>query len=211
MRSVCNTENPVAFPPGRARLATCPIPTGSAWVAKTMGMFRVACRAASTSVEEVAKITSTFRRTSSAASSRICAAPSAQRNSMTTFLPTTYPSSRNPVRSASTRSAEAVAGAGPRNPMSQTLDACCACACAGHAAALASPVMNCPSLHSITMSASCWRCTGTVNPSIRAVFMLRTNSNCVGRSIGRSEGSAPVNTFIASLAARRDMSFTLGP
>ena len=42
------------------------------------------------------------------------------------------------------------------------------------------------------------------------MFMLRTNWNSVGRSIGRSEGSAPVNTFITSLAARRDMSLHTG-
>src|SRR5262249_1085234 len=30
-RSVRMVDSPVAFPPGRARLATCPMPTGSAW------------------------------------------------------------------------------------------------------------------------------------------------------------------------------------
>ena len=77
------------FPPGRARLATCPRPTGSAWVANTMGIVLVACRAGSTSVEEIAKMTSTFMRTSSAASSGSWSTVSAQRNSMTMFLPST--------------------------------------------------------------------------------------------------------------------------
>src|SRR5215510_9307990 len=67
---VCTTDNPVILPPGRARLATCPVPTGSACVAKTMGIVVVACRAAPTSVEEVPKINSTFERTNSAASLR---------------------------------------------------------------------------------------------------------------------------------------------
>src|SRR5262249_7584699 len=52
--------SPVMFPPGRAKLATCPMPTGSAWVANTMGIVLVAWRAGSTMVEDVAKMTSTF-------------------------------------------------------------------------------------------------------------------------------------------------------
>ena len=39
-------DNPVALPPGRARLVTSPLPTGSATEAKTMGMVLVACLAA---------------------------------------------------------------------------------------------------------------------------------------------------------------------
>jgi hypothetical protein len=39
-------------------------------VENTIGIVVVACRATSTSVEDVAKMTSTFSRTSSAASSR---------------------------------------------------------------------------------------------------------------------------------------------
>jgi hypothetical protein len=37
---------PVALPPGRASVATCPLATGSAWLAKTMGMVGVARLAA---------------------------------------------------------------------------------------------------------------------------------------------------------------------
>src|SRR5437763_1916213 len=40
------TANPVMFPPGRARLDTCPTPTGSACAAKTMGIVLDARRAA---------------------------------------------------------------------------------------------------------------------------------------------------------------------
>ena len=81
-RSGCRSAIPVTFPPGRARLATWPRPTGSAWVANTMGIVFVACRAGSTSVEEVAKIISTFERASSPASSCSSSTRSAQRNSM---------------------------------------------------------------------------------------------------------------------------------
>ena len=38
--------NPVTLPPGRARLAIKPEPTGSTTVAKMMGMVRVSCRSA---------------------------------------------------------------------------------------------------------------------------------------------------------------------
>ena len=37
---------PLTFPPGRAKLATNPLPTGSATMAKTMGMLRVCCSSA---------------------------------------------------------------------------------------------------------------------------------------------------------------------
>ena len=65
-RSVSSIVRPVMFPPGRGRLATCPTPIGSAWNENTMGIVWVACRV--TSVEDGAKITLIFLRTSSAAS-----------------------------------------------------------------------------------------------------------------------------------------------
>jgi hypothetical protein len=40
------TTKPVAFPPGCGKLATKPLPTGSAIIAKTMGMVRVCCNGA---------------------------------------------------------------------------------------------------------------------------------------------------------------------
>src|SRR5207253_2187564 len=46
MSSGFMTLSPVRFPPGRARLATNPAPTGSALDAMTMGMVLVACLAA---------------------------------------------------------------------------------------------------------------------------------------------------------------------
>ena len=58
------------FPPGRARLATNPLPTGSLSCAMTMGIVAVASLAARVSVEPAVTMTSTLRRTSSAASVR---------------------------------------------------------------------------------------------------------------------------------------------
>jgi hypothetical protein len=39
-------ESPVAFPPGRARLITSPLATGSLTIEKTIGIVSVAFRAA---------------------------------------------------------------------------------------------------------------------------------------------------------------------
>jgi len=65
--SVRSWDRPVMLPPGRAKLATCPVPIGSAWTANTMGIVWVARRAGSTCVELPARMTSTLMRTSSAA------------------------------------------------------------------------------------------------------------------------------------------------
>ena len=45
--SVIITESPVMLPPGRERLVTWPVATGSAWPMKTMGIVEVARFAAS--------------------------------------------------------------------------------------------------------------------------------------------------------------------
>ena len=62
-------ENPVTLPPGRARLATKPAPTGSPAFVITIGMVVVAFLAANTAGAPEATIRSTLRRTRSAASS----------------------------------------------------------------------------------------------------------------------------------------------
>jgi hypothetical protein len=45
--------------------------------------------------------------------------------------------------------------------------------------------------HSITSSASCWRCSGTSRPSALAVCRLMTNSNLVDCTTGTLAGFAP--------------------
>ena len=61
-------DNPVTLPPGRARLVTSPLPTGSAAVAKTMGGGRGSvCLAARAVGVPGATMTSTLSATSSAA------------------------------------------------------------------------------------------------------------------------------------------------
>ena len=67
--SVAKLDNPVTLPPGRARLAAKPAPTGSAAFVITMGMVVVAPFAANACGSPVVTIKSTLRRTRSAASS----------------------------------------------------------------------------------------------------------------------------------------------
>ena len=62
-------ESPVTFPPGLARLATSPLPTGSLWFVMMMGIVDVARLAALGAGVPVATMTSTLRWTSSAARS----------------------------------------------------------------------------------------------------------------------------------------------
>ena len=63
-------DNPVTLPPGRARLAIKPAPTGSPTFVITMGIVAVAFLAANAVGRDATTIRSTLRRTKSAASSR---------------------------------------------------------------------------------------------------------------------------------------------
>ena len=58
---------PVAFPPGRAKLCTKPLPTGSADVEKTTGIVRVSFSSAAASGVELQRMMSGLRATSSLA------------------------------------------------------------------------------------------------------------------------------------------------
>jgi hypothetical protein len=62
-------DSPVMLPPGRGRLATNPLPTGSPTWAMTMGIVWVARLSATTAGLPWATMTSSRSRTSSAASS----------------------------------------------------------------------------------------------------------------------------------------------
>jgi hypothetical protein len=82
--------NPVMFPPGRARLATSPLPTGSAIGLKTMGIVLVARFAARAEGVASAKSRSTRRRTRSEARfERVDCRPSANRHSIEMVCPST--------------------------------------------------------------------------------------------------------------------------
>ncbi len=67
LNSRARLDNPVTFPPGRARLATNLLPTGSASLVITIGMTSVAFLAGAVTDGPAVTMTSTFRRTSSLA------------------------------------------------------------------------------------------------------------------------------------------------
>src|SRR5262249_561548 len=87
-RSVAWLDRPVRLPPGRARLATRPVATGSPGSAKTIGIIVVACFAAKIDWVPYVTITSPLGRTNSAGiSAARSLRPSAQRYSIATFRP----------------------------------------------------------------------------------------------------------------------------
>src|SRR5437867_3308141 len=117
--------SPVRLPPGRARLVTKPEATGSATTVMTTGMVLVACATARMAGVEPTTMTSTLRRTSSAARpGRRSSRPSAHRNSIAMLRPSTYPSSRRLRVNAS--ALEFGGAPGCRKPTRGTLPAGCA-------------------------------------------------------------------------------------
>ena len=90
LSSWASTDNPVTLPPGRARLATKPAPTGSPVTAITMGIVSDACLAAWAAKVLSVTIMSTFIWTSSVAmAASLSGLPCAKRNSRTMFWPST--------------------------------------------------------------------------------------------------------------------------
>ena len=199
------------LPPGRARLATNPEPTGSLSNAMTMGIVTVASLAGRVDAGPAVTMTSTLRRTSSAASSgRRSSFPSAYRHSMTMFFPSTYPSSRSPCRNASMRAAlmrmsalgilceglssAAALDAETLSAKSTALRAKTAMFFLHRSFLLMFSSFNCllfALVHLMTLSALASTFGGIVRPICFAAFRLITNSNFIGCSTGRSAGLAP--------------------
>ena len=117
------------LPPGRARLAIKPIPTGSPAFAITMGIVVVAFFAANAAGVARTTIKSTFRRTRSAASSGMRSGfCSPNRYSMVKFFPSSHPSLRISCRKVSMRPALPEAVVAVRKPMRKIFSVCCASA-----------------------------------------------------------------------------------
>src|SRR6516164_2029221 len=66
-------------------------------------------------------------------------------------------------------------------------------------------------LYSITSSASCWSCAGTLRPKALAVFRLMTSSNLVACWTGNSAGWAPLRILSTYGAVWRARSARLAP
>src|SRR5215831_10521569 len=141
--SLRNRVTPVALPSGRLRLATRPISTGSPPVRKTVGIVEVAAFAADAAAFETAYRTVTLRLTSSVANAgRRSGWSPAQRYSIATFWPSTYPASDKPRRKTARFAGGESDAAALRYPTIGTAG-CCALAAIGHvAAAPPSSVMN---------------------------------------------------------------------
>ena len=99
-----NAVKPVTLPPGRARLATKPAPTGSITCTNTIGTVRVACCNAATVGLAVARITSGASATNSAAYLRLRSISTApQRMSIRTLRPSVQPDCCSPCKNAAKR------------------------------------------------------------------------------------------------------------
>src|SRR5262249_2157707 len=134
-------ESPVMLPPGLAKLATKPLPTGSIATAKTIGMAVVTCTTVGTALPTVT-ITSTFKRTNSAAISTYRSVrQSDQRYSIAMVRFSIQPNSRRCATKAAVHGLKAEASA-PRKPIVGSFPACCARAAIGQATAPPSSVTN---------------------------------------------------------------------
>jgi hypothetical protein len=99
--------------------------------------------AAMTASVPAVTITSTFRRTNSAAiSAKRSLRPSAQRYSIATVRPSIHPCSRMRWTNAAVQVLWADCESEPKNPMVRSLSGCCARAASDHAAAPPSSVMS---------------------------------------------------------------------
>src|SRR6516162_3762508 len=185
-------DRPVTLPPGRARLAIRPVPTGSPAPAKTMGMTDVASMAATTTAVPDVTMTSTLRWTNSAAiSAARSVRPSAQRYSIAMVRPSIQPSSRSRCTKAATHWPWVAGVAEPKYPMVGRVPGCCARAATGHA--IVAPPRSRDEVapfhlrgHSMTSSARASSLSGIWRPSAFAVLRLITNANLMDCITGRS-------------------------
>jgi len=186
-RSGAWLDSPVTLPPGRARLATRPPPTGSFANAKTIGMTGVTRFKAATTLPTVT-MTSAFSRTNSAAISAASVLPAIFDYDGSTFDPSEFTQPRHkgscpgtPGRSVRTQEpygwqSARLLPAYRHWPRDRARESC-------HELA--------PSHHSMTSSARASSAGGTSRPSAFAVIRLSARSNLVGCSTGISPGFAP--------------------
>ena len=199
-------DRPVTFPPGRARLLTSPLAPGSPAGDITIGMLLVTFMEALTAGVLSATITSTWSRTSSVARARAARLqPSAYRHSIPMFLPSTYPSSRIPVRNASGNGSRA-ADSATRTPNAVDLPRRLRGGGERRGEDAEGASDESSSIHYwMISSARASTDGGIVSPSAFAVGRLITNSNVEACSTGRSAGLAPFRILSMKTAARRQI------
>ena len=138
-------EQPVALPPGWARLSTKPEPTGSGTITNTVGTVRVACKTALAPALPLGTMTSGASAANSVAAFLVSAAsPAPQRASICRLRPSIQPNCCSPWRSAAKRAcASGSSGAEPEStPTRRMRSPCCARTASGHAAAPPTSDMN---------------------------------------------------------------------
>ena len=138
LRPYSKFVNPVALPPGRARLSTKPLPTGSTTCTNTIGTARVVCSNGAMLILPVARMTSGVSANNSSAYLRISSEfPAAgQRVSMRTLRPSVQPSCCSPCWKAAMRACPCAlfATAPMSTPTFRMRSGCCARATSGHVA-----------------------------------------------------------------------------
>ena len=169
----------MTFPPGRAKLATMPLLTGSVIWVNRMGMVLVCCwRGANTSAV-LTTITSGCSPTSSIAA--LCMrsrSAASQRYSIRMFCPFVQPSASRPLSNAFRRRAASScpSARGIITPIRSGFPNCCARAASGQRRRAAEQRDELAALHSITSSASSRNESGIVSPSAFAVLRFTISS-----------------------------------
>ncbi len=183
----------MTLPPGRPRLATRPVRSGSTIPTRTTGIDDVAALAARAACVLVTRIMSTFIATSSAARpGKRSSRPSAFRRSMTIFWPSTYPRSRNPVRNASWAGSAAERASSVRTPIRGSFPACCASTPRGVAR---KPRVSRKARRSIM--------AGILAPGVRLRFGVVVAGGAEGQAVPEVVGPALVSRCDVVAAARR--------
>jgi hypothetical protein len=182
--------NPVILPPGRAKVWTKPLLTGSTTVTNTIGTVRVACIRKPTVALPVVTITSGAGVTNSATNLRMrSASPAAQRVSIRTLLPSVQPNCASKERRVAGLTFRIVRGRGVQHAdPSHPVGLLRARRERPRSRAAEQRDEFAPS-HSITSSARKRIDVGNTIPKLLAVFRLMTSSNMVGNSAGSSARS----------------------
>ena len=191
-----NRVNPVALPPGRARLATKPAPTGSLTFTNTMGTWRVACSSGVSGEFPLTTMTSGASATSSAARP---AQKFAVARTDAVLDPNVAPDDPSQLLQTLTKGCQAsLPFRIVRGPRAEHPDA-------PHALALLRPRRQRPrrraaeqrdELAALLIRSprrrSASSLSGISRPSALAVLRLITSSNFVGSITGRSPGFSPL-------------------
>ena len=146
LKPYSNWLNPVTLPPGRAKLSTAPVPTGSIACTNTIGIVWVACCSEFKVRVAAANRTSGASAASSLASLRSRSGSSvAQRKSICRLRPTVQPFWASACKNAAERTDDWGSSAGRliKMPTRRIRSLSWACAASGHATAVPpSRVMN---------------------------------------------------------------------